>query len=196
MKNRFTFLVSLLLIVLTSSGWAQQILLPNSLKNEFKIVNQSAGSLEVKATVHSFNNLEVATSLGSFNELSIPGFTFSNDAGLPKVPVIRKMIEVPIGANVTLSIKNGVYKEYSLAELGINHPLFPCQPSVSKQADLNSLPFVYNQEAYQKDAWLYDDMAKVEVVGQMRALRLARIDIYPVQYNPVQGKIRDRKSVV
>ena len=195
MKNRFTFLVSLLLIALTSSGWAQQVLLPNSLKNEFKIVNQSTSSLEVKANVHSFNNLEVATSVGSFNELSIPGFTFSNDAGLPKVPVIRKVIEVPLGAHVTLTFKNGSYKEYSLAQLGINHPLFPCQPSVSKQADLNSLPFVYNQEAYQKDAWLYDDRAKVEVVGQMRALRLARLDIYPVQYNPVQGKIRVYETV-
>ncbi len=190
MKNKFTYLVCIFLAMIAIQGVAQQVVLQNSFKNDFGVVSNSYENLEIKSRIHSFNLLEVNTTAGTFNELAIPGYGFSNEAGLPKVPVMKRIIEIPIGATISVIVKKGNFKDYTLAELGIQHPVIPAQPPVSKQDDPQLMPFSFNQDAYTKDAWLYDELVKVEKIGQMRAVRLARLEVYPIQYNPVQGKIR------
>jgi len=49
---------------------------------------------------------------------------------------------------------------------------------------------VINQKIYQTDAYVQYDLAVVKELGLMRGVRLARLEISPVQYNPVLNKIK------
>jgi len=59
----------------------------------------------------------------------------------PKLPVLRKLIEIPLGATVQVNILSYETEDYSLRELGLQYPVYPDQPA----ALISDPPeFVYN----------------------------------------------------
>jgi hypothetical protein len=126
-----------------------------------------------------------------FDEIFIKGYGFSNKIGDPKLPVFHKIIEVPLNAGFSIEINREKYKEYDLSSIGINNRIIPSQAPVSRNInDPNQIPFVLNPATYQMDQWVGGPVVKITPVGVMRSLNLARLDISPVWYNPVTGKLR------
>ncbi len=134
--------------------------------------------------------MKVNTPSGMFTEMKMPGLHHSLQHGDPRLPVVNELIELPVGATCEINILSATYEEYSLSELGSNFPLMPDQPSVSKSADPGTLPFLYNEQTYQTNAWFGFNAVSVENVGFMRGVRMARLSVAPVQYNPVTGRVK------
>ncbi len=84
--------------------------------------------------------------MGDFARLQIAKYTKSNELGFPEMPVRRKLIEIPYGAEPIINIIGYGVKEYSLSEIGISCPLIPRQPSEPKCG--NAPDFVINNESY------------------------------------------------
>lgn len=134
---------------------------------------------------------EVQTKLGTFSELSVPGYGYSPGVGDPKLPVLYRLIELPVNASVQIEITRQEFREYDLAGCGVHFPVIPQQAPVSKEiTDPDSIPFVKNDEVYLRDEFLGGPLVLVSPAGIMRAVRLACLQIAPVQYNPVTGKLR------
>jgi hypothetical protein len=195
--NKFSAFLFVLVfgLLLSKQSIGQQISLQNSYTNDFSIGQNSYDNFQANLQVHTLNTLNLTTSKGIFAELAIPGYGFSTIEGYPKVPVFKKLIEIPYGADCEVKIISSQSKEYDLASLGIQHPLVPAQAPVSKADDPTALPFAYDEQIYAKDQWLFTKPVVTENLGQMRALNLARVDVYPVQYNPGLGKIRILESI-
>jgi hypothetical protein len=132
--------------------------------------------------------IKVNTSRGLFSELVIKDFGTSMIIGEPKLPVLKKLIEIPQGANVLIKIKNATWKTYNLSDLQIPFNVMPSQPSLSKSDDSKTVPFRYNEALYTQNNFLERNMASVIELGTMRGMRLGRLEISPVQYNPA-GKL-------
>ncbi|OFY13146.1 MAG: hypothetical protein A2X11_05055 [Bacteroidetes bacterium GWE2_42_24] len=180
--------VALLAIVLPSTA---QIVLSGTDANRFEFTENTQTTLGVRSTLHQINQMNVSTTAGLFTELGITDYSYSNIEGAPKVPVMRRLIEFPLGSTFEIKVVRENHRDYTLSELGIQHPIIPAQPPVSKQyEDASVLPFVYNQEIYAKDAFLFDEMAHVIPSGIMRGQNLGVLEIYPIQYNPVRGILR------
>jgi hypothetical protein len=130
----------------------------------------------------------VATEIGDFTLLTIPRFHSTNEIGSPKLPMMLKLIELPFGVKPVVRVLSCTEQEYNLKDLGITHPLMPCQPSYQK--DFTRLPLVYDEGAYKKDAYLHQTLLTLAEIGVMRNLNLYRIEVAPLAYNPVQGKIK------
>lgn len=123
-----------------------------------------------------------------FTELIIPGYSSTEFLGSPKLPVNRQLIEIPMGATPKVSILSSTFREISLNDMGIHAPLFPDQPPLVK--DGYPQEFFFDEAIYAKDMFYFEKLASVEVLGMMRGLRIARLDISPVQYNPVTHTLR------
>lgn len=133
----------------------------------------------------------ISNDKGDFNDLILSGAYYDGGLGEPKLPVIKKMIEVPFGANVEVEVISFNEEFITLADFGIRNPIVPMQNSVRKDEDLENLNFVFNQDAYNRDAFIgRKKLADVEIVGAMRDIRLACMSIAPVSYNPAKGVIR------
>jgi hypothetical protein len=145
-------------------------------------------NLNFTASLDLIHSYKISTEAGMFTELVIPGYSSTLIPGLPKLPVNRELIEFPFGATAVINILNYQVREFDLADLGIHELLIPAQPSVPK--DGSYVPFEFDASAYARDAFTDDDLVSVEVLGIMRGLRIASLNISPVQYNPVSGKIR------
>jgi hypothetical protein len=107
---------------------------------------------------------------------------------------MRKLIEIPQGAEPVVKIISYTLNEYNLADYGITMPLFPAQPPVSKSA--TNPEFIYHLAAYQQNSYIGGELATVDVLGMLRGTRLGRLNISPVQYNPVTNTIRVYDNLV
>jgi hypothetical protein len=153
-------------------------------------LNKSYQHLYLKTSVSSIGFMQTATREGTFTTLRVDGFGNRNVEGEPAVPVYHKLIEVPKGARFSVSISRQHYTDIRLADHGITTPVIPAQPPMSKNDDPDKVPFVFNRDFYNVNSFGHDELVAVTHVGMMRALNLARIDISPVQYNPVTKVLR------
>ena len=167
--------------------YAQIVL--NDSPSEFVITDDSFSGITIRNTFNSFNTFQVASDQGLFTELSADKYVSSQNYGQPKVPVLRRLISIPVGAIPEVKIISSTIKEYNLNELGIDTRLIPAQPPVSKSKTGN-IDFIIDLKAYNTDKFFGEDPASVEVVGILRNTRVARVNIAPVQYNPVTGILR------
>lgn len=173
------------------------LLLPLSARD---IIISEGGSTTLQVSVNTYEQLRFSTSLekisaykintdaGMFVELVVPGYSNTYVPGSPKLPVSRKLIEFPVGASAEVNILSFRVEEFDLADLGFEFQLMPAQPPAPK--DGSYVAFEYDAEAYARNAFTANELVSVEVLGTMRGIRIARVDISPIQYNPVSGKLR------
>ncbi len=108
--------------------------------------------------------------------------------GKPNLPVIRRLIEVPQGAEVNFEIVSASKKVYSLKDAGMEYPIMPSYPPVPKVKGAKP-HLVMDRELYSTDAFWPDNIVKVKRAGIIRGHELYQIEFYPVRYNPARGMI-------
>ncbi len=74
-----------------------------------------------------------------YSRLYGDGYGAATEVGLPALPVLRRDVEVPFGAAVSLELVEAEYTDYTLAELGL-HPIYPLQPPVPKVPGSSAIP--------------------------------------------------------
>ncbi len=186
MKFKTTlFAIGAFLVFQTSSALAQNsktINLDNN-KNSFKIIEATVNKLTVENTISNLNYSTVETKQGLFTELNADQYAYSTEVGMPKVPIQKKLFQIPVNAEVKIVDISFTEKTINLNDLGISYKLKPLQNTVSKSEDANALPFEINKAIYNKNAYTANDIAFVEVLGIQRGTRIGRLNISPVSYN-------------
>ena len=180
--------LSMLSLALILSVNAKDIVVNENGNTSIEVSLNTYQQLNFSSSMDVIRAYKVQTEMGIFTELSVFGYSASIIPGDPKLPVNRKLIEIPFGATPEVRLINYKVEEFNLADLGIQYPVMPAQPPAPK--DGSYVPFEYNEAAYSHDAYTSQELVSVEILGVMRGLRVARLDIAPVQYNPVTGMIR------
>lgn len=127
-----------------------------------------------------------------FTVLSVQDYAFTNKKGFPMLPVRVELMEVPQGAVPRVVYGKVAYKDIDLAKAGYPQPLYPVQPPVSKSAKA-APDFAYDAAAYRADVFWADgsdELVEVKVLGEMRATRIAKVVVKPVQYNAATHTLR------
>jgi len=184
---------SLLVVVILTTGvygWCSaQVTVPTGVeKSRLVLMEQDSDSYLYRAEVGNLEAVEVGTSEGTFTRLLLPGFHSSKQEGAPELPMMNRLIEIPQGAAMRIEILSQTTRSVNLGDYGIEHPLFPAQPSMPKSADPASWPFIIDRAAYASPRQAAD-LVVVREVGQLRAVRMARLEISPVEYFPGETRI-------
>ncbi|MBE9491500.1 MAG: hypothetical protein IMY70_01330, partial [Bacteroidetes bacterium] len=180
----------LFLIVIFSSVnlFAENFVINESGTTKLKITENSYLNLHLTNSISELSFLNIKTEMGNFSELLIPGYAKTEIIGSPGLPVKRELIELPMDATPIVNILDYNIKEFSLTDLGITQQIIPAQPPQPK--DGSYVEFQYDAEAYNQDKFYPEEIVTVDVLGMMRGLRIGRVNIAPVQYNPVTNTIR------
>jgi ELWxxDGT repeat protein len=135
----------------------------------------------------------------TFTQVHIPGFDygrpiaeFTEDVGKPGGRIYHRLIAIPIGAQPILTI--GTIR----TRLFENINLYPAQEDSVDDLDPDTFitpPFVKDGDAYLQDALFPAEIVSVQVVGQVRDVRIAQISIATAQYNPVKDTLNLVDSV-
>ncbi len=193
MKNLFSFFLMFFLLNMYGQGKYQI-----NLEQENMPVKYIAGkglSFMAESRFSRIDFLDISTKEGNFVEVTIPGAYASGIIGSPKLPQVKRLIEIPLGASAKVSIVSYDIEEYQLRDLGITNKIIPVQPSLSKSDDPDKVKFRMNKEIYSKDEYIETPLAQVQYVGQMRSVRLGRLVISPVQYNPSSNSLKVYKNI-
>jgi hypothetical protein len=117
-----------------------------------------------------------------FVELTIPDAGSTTDVGLPQIPVLRYELTVPAGATVHASLE-ATPQTVTLAALGLDDPLLPTQPPLSKNADPTQAGLTIDEAAYQTDSFSPIGVQVVDA-GYRDGQRVVLLEMRPVAYNP------------
>ncbi len=191
-KNLFLLVIALLTFSV-SFGQTTQIKL-KAKENKFEVKALKSTSFTVESTLATLNLNPISFSEGNFVTLNGKGLVKIYTEGSPNIPVYSKLIEVPQGAEVELLVKSYSEEIIKLSDYGITNLIAPALQSQSKSEE--SVPFVKNETIYSTDKYSNSQVATFENVGQLRATRLGRIEINPIQYNPVQNSLRVLNNLV
>lgn len=199
-------LCSLACLSMLRAQSGQAIAVSSRSETQLRVLSQSDNGLEfsnrlsgvdkaIESTLQedSYTAASLAEIPQHFTTLTIDGYTFTNKVGCPKLPVRVELIEIPEGASLRVVYGRTSYKDINLAKAGYSLPIVPAQPPLSKSARQKPA-FVYNAEAYRVDAFVTPgdtkDLVEVQVLGEMRGVRLAKVMVKPVQYNAVKHTLR------
>ncbi len=184
-------IICILLLCLSAMLTADTIAI-NSNSDDLALINSSATEIQFK---YGFNGIDI-TNLSNddrnFNQLIIPESIIDGKIGEPGLPVRKKLIEIPWGADYSIKITNYKTRRISLEN---RNKIYPVQPSIAKNVDIADVPFEMNESLYRTDAFTSSELVSLQEVGVMRGIRVARLVINPVQYNPVMNMIEVKYDI-
>jgi len=154
-----------------------------------QLLRSSDNGLSVRYSIDEILYQEVNTPSGVYTDINLKYYANTNITGEPRLPLMRQVIQVPLGAEVIPTIVAKEQMILSMSRNGINYPIFPRQESVSKSADPSTLPFVVKSEAYNLSRFTDVANIRVEELGMLRGVRLVALDYVPIRYNPLMGEL-------
>jgi len=156
-------------------------------KPEVALISASAETIELQAIMPEARFGEVTIAGQSYLTLSGEGYLTAGEVGAPALPVIRQMIEVPLGAEVSLELLESNTKSVSLAGLGLQGIIAPIQPSQPKCGDPIE-PCGPSAQIYGGGFYPNEQLAITDDYI-MRGHRIVVVEIRPVRYNAALGEL-------
>lgn len=127
---------------------------------------------------------------GRFWALGVDGYVPTGEIGRPALPTHVEIIEIPQGATPVVEILRDRVEIVELPESdGEILPLYPMQAPVSK-GSRPAPAFAYDRQAYAVKGYPAHEPVRVEIMGESRGVRLARIIVMPVEYDAARNRLR------
>jgi len=128
----------------------------------------------------------VSTKAGEFVEAGWPGAGKSGGIGKPALPVLRQLFLAPLGATVGVEVAEG-----ETVVSNLKNKLMPVQPPIEKlPGAIERAVFQLDAKEYAKNQYGSEERVVVEELGIVRGHKLFLLEMRPVSYNPVAGKIK------
>ena len=177
-------------VMLNANAFAQGRI---ELKSDFRGVTQlTESSLNGFGATFSYNVIEtelVETEFGNFSRLVVSDAVASGEVGAPSLPVTKKMIAVPFGAMPSVKVVGYTTSDYKLDDYGVEK-VYPKQPSYSKDIKIKDVEFKYNKDAYKAKSFANAPEVEVKLLGSMRGVQIASLQVEPIDYNPANNTLR------
>lgn len=186
--RKFTVLTAFLLLWSMGFSQAYDIMLGED-ENAKEVVSDNYQELQMNYSYEGITSFNVKSDKGKFTEIRIPGAYYTGELGSPRLPASKDLIEIPFGAELSVEAVSYDKKVYNLKEHGIEYKLMPNQPDVSKSQDPAAIEFQYNEAAYNSRSFTDQELVTVEALGVMRGVRIGRLQVNPVRYNPATDEI-------
>jgi len=159
----------------------------------FNAFNVNKTKILITLNPENYEFDSINTVKGLFTTVRLPGYGFSCVIGQARLPIIRKMVEIPHGSDPELIINSEIWNHVSLDKLSLSNMILPYQPSVHKNSETYTNLFL-DDDYYSTSQFMPEKFAKIVDIGEIRSRRFALVEISPVQYNPSSAQLKLLKS--
>ncbi|HOZ38768.1 MAG TPA: C25 family cysteine peptidase [Anaerolineaceae bacterium] len=154
---------------------------------EVALVFASAEVIEIHALMPGARFGEITIAGQTYLTLSGEGYIFDGQVGAPALPVVRKMIEVPLGAKVSLELLEAKTQTVSLTGLGLQGKIAPNQPSQPKCGEPE--PAAAPSAEFYGSAYYPAEQLAITDDFIIRGHRIVVVEIRPVRYSATLGEL-------
>ncbi len=155
----------------------------------FEVKNIDETTIEINVNPQDFVFKSVKTEDGIFATISLPSYGFTYVKGEAKLPIIRRMIEIPQESNPEILVTSISWDDTTLDELNLPNRIIPAQQSVEKIPEPID-DFVVDEKYYSTDTFMPETIAKIVETGEIRSRRFALVEVSPIQYKPATGELK------
>jgi len=163
--------------------------------SEITLIDQDNSGLTLNVNIGEIEFHQIRTKEGVFILPRVDGFTQSFEIGEPNLPMVNKLLSIPQGCKLKTTIIDFEIEEISLNNYGLNQPLMPVQPPLSKSDNPGSVPFEFNHAVYETAGYYTLPLTRTDVLGTMRAVRIGEVTIAPIEYNPTANTMKVYKNI-
>lgn len=150
----------------------------------------SSGSSGVNFTVH-VDGMTVNQSNADAEEyqrISIPGGDYINKEACPQLPIMTQLIAIPDCDEVTISVTP--FNEMDFNNYNISPAPGFGNKDLSEKGNNYPEPIAVNKSVYSMNAFYPGKYGEIIETGYLRSQKVARVAIYPIQFNPVRKSIK------
>ena len=186
--------IHLYIFLLTTVFATSNIYINNT--NYINVQSSNQMEVNINLSIGAINFEEVIINNNIFTQMNIDSsYPSTKSIGAPNLSSFNTLIEIPRNSNIKIEIINDDFTEYDLNDFNINYPILPVQLPVSKSASKEELNFALNESIYTTNSYFSNNLISVNKKGLLREVEIANIIINPIEYNPVQNKIRVHHSL-
>ncbi len=139
--------------------------------------------------VFEYNAEELIISYdGKFHSLRLKGCSFTDEKGLPSLPIRFIRIGIPLNSNVNVKVSKKSSQAYKniLAE-----PV----PEIFYENGVDCWNYRVDERFYGRDLYYPEGIVIERKIGFLRNQRILLLQISPVQYNPLKRKLIFHKEI-
>ena len=148
------------------------------------VTSNDATKTTFNAVLEGFNTeKKIAADGFVYDYISIDNYNSLGETGEASLPLITKFVQIPNYKSVTVKITGSSYKTYR------NYNILPYQEIPSRNKNI-SKDFVKDDSYYNSKIYLPEQIVNIKEIAVMSGVRIAVININPVQYNPSSNEIK------
>lgn len=181
-----------LLIFISTFSFGQYLSFPNGIQESSSQSSLPVRSFENGGTrfcevTYDFTGAkltETQVEEDIYHFFQIDGFIKMGQVGAPALPARNEIIAMPRKANGIITILESNYYEYSG---------FMVHPALKPARDTEGAPepaFEKDNTIYNSNSYFPEKIVEITNVGLSRGTPLAKVQIRPIQFNPVTGMVR------
>jgi len=126
----------------------------------------------------------------SYYFLHIKGFGKMGQEGAPALPMSNDLLKVPMDSKVFLELVESDYIEYD------DFTIYPASAPISDVYGAEAPPFYKDDKVYKKNQFFPEKLVEIVSNQVAREERFVRVQVRPVQLNPVTKKLRVYSKLV
>ena len=146
-------------------------------------VNQSDDDIEIVYEINDFVEVPVMINGVEYSIILIGEESNLLLAGKPDIPNICRSVVIHDTAKMKVNVISTTYEEYD------NVLIAPSKGNLPRTVNPDDVPFEFG-DVYNEDDWFPGEIASLREPYILRDYRGQVVEIYPIQYNPVQKIMR------
>lgn len=181
------FLCLVTILIINSTAEAEKWLSFNDFDQSnsalvVEVLEQSLNSVLVEMRLNGVSVQEIEENRERFQLLKVLESEWTDKAGKPKLPVIRKLLTIGSDKEVKIQVENERHKIFS----GYN--VYPVGKKVVKNSYVDE-EFVLDQKFYSDNKFYPEELASISFSGKLREQNLVQLQLHPIRFNPVSSEI-------
>lgn len=169
----------LLLILMISS----KVLAGYSEYSDFRILSSDASGVSLIYQVPDFEKSKISMNNLSYDLIQIEKSPLLKERGKPQIPVRIVALGIPPDAKLEVAVSDFKVSEIPNMNLAIQDTLGESFEPVEKKS-------LFPENYATSDQFFPQNLVEIEKIIWVRNLKVARIRIFPLQYNPVRNVVR------
>jgi len=185
-KRTLLYFTALWLLLLVGVGsWGTV----SAKQQDITIISQDNSGVTLEMTLPPFETKGFNGPDGTYQKICLDGWAKTSKVGHPEVPMKAVLLQVPAKCGVQVQVLENVYETMD------NYRIWPVPKLGLSEEGEQTTEFVKDADAYSAASFYPGELASIRSGGVVRGTSVARLEIYPFQWNPGTKELRYYKKI-
>jgi len=158
-------------------------------QQDITIISQDNYGVTLEMTLPPFETEAVNGPEDTYQKIRLDGWAKTSKVGHPELPMKTLLLQVPAEGGVQVQVLEDVYETLT------NREIYPVPKLGLSEEGEQITEFVKDADAYNASSFYPGELAFIRSGGVVRGTSVARLEIYPFQWNPNTKELRYYKKI-